>query len=210
MKKGLIFDLDGTLWDATAQITPSWNEVFARYPEYGTHLTLGVTKSLMGKTMEEIAAVLFPKVEEEKRNSIIKECCDFEITYLEKYGGVLYPHLEETLAELAGGYLLFIVSNSQDGYVQTFLKRHELGRYFADIEMSGRTGLDKGGSIRLLAGRNGLERAAYVGDTAGDQKGAQLAGLPFVWASYGFGLVKNADYEIREFAELPELARVIL
>jgi phosphoglycolate phosphatase len=160
MKQGLIFDLDGTLWDATAQITPSWNEVFARYPEYGAHLTLGVTQSLMGKTMEEIAAVIFPKVEEAKRNSIIKECCDFEITYLEKYGGVLYPRLKETLAELAGRYLLFIVSNSQDGYVQTFLKRHELGGYFADIEMSGRTGLDKGGSIRLLAGRNGLERAA--------------------------------------------------
>jgi phosphoglycolate phosphatase len=63
---------------------------------------LRATKDLMGKTMEEIAAVIFPKVEEAKRNSIIKECCDFEITYLEKYGGVLYPRLEETLAELAG------------------------------------------------------------------------------------------------------------
>ena len=210
MRKGIIFDLDGTLWDATAQITPSWNEVFARYPEYGAHLTLGVTKSLMGKTMEEIAAVIFPQMAGQKRNAIIKECCDFEITYLEKYGGVLYPRLTETLAELSLNYSLFIVSNSQDGYVQTFLKFHRLGRYFADIEMAGRTGLSKGGNIKLLAARNALERAVYVGDTAGDQQAANLAGVPFVWAKYGFGQVTGAEYEIDKFGALPELVRKIL
>ena len=210
MKKGLIFDLDGTLWDATAQITPSWNEVFARYPELGIKLDLTRTKSLMGKTMEEIAAVIFPTLAEKKRNGIIKECCDFEITYLERYGGVLYPGLEETLKVLSADYQLFIVSNSQDGYVQTFLQRHELGRYFADIEMSGRTGLNKGGNIRLVVQRNGLDRAAYVGDTTGDQEGARLAGIPFVWAKYGFGQVANADREIENFTELPVLARELL
>lgn len=46
-------------------------------------------------------------------------------------------------------------------------------RYFEDIEMSGRTGLDKGKNIRLLMERNHIGQAVYVGDTKGDEKAAR-------------------------------------
>ena len=35
--------------------------------------------------------------------------------------------------------------------------------------------------------RNRITSAAYVGDTQGDLEAARLAGIPFVWAAYGFG-----------------------
>jgi len=31
-KRGIIFDLDGTLWDALAQVVPAWNIALNRLP----------------------------------------------------------------------------------------------------------------------------------------------------------------------------------
>ena len=72
------------------------------------------------------------------------------------------------------------MSNCQDGYVPAFLHAHKLGQYFADIEMSGRTGLDKGSNIKLIMERNNIESAVYIGDTEGDEKAARFAGIPFI------------------------------
>lgn len=45
----------------------------------------------------------------------------------------------------------------------------------------------------------------YVGDTQGDCDGARLAKISFVYASYGFGKVKEYDYIIEEVADLAKL-----
>ena len=39
MNKGILFDVDGTLWDSAAQVAESWNEVLARYPHLGVRIT---------------------------------------------------------------------------------------------------------------------------------------------------------------------------
>ncbi len=68
--------------------------------------------------------------------------------------------------------------------------------------MSGRTGMDKGKSIKLLMERNGVQNAVYVGDTEGDENAARYAGIPFIWASYGFGKAKSPDKVIGSIREL--------
>ena len=47
--------------------------------------------------------------------------------------------------------------------------------------------------------------AAYVGDTQGDYEAALEAGIPFIWASYGFGTPAEYDARIDTFAGLLEL-----
>ena len=31
MKRGIVFDLDGTLWDSSQEVVSSWNEVLKNY-----------------------------------------------------------------------------------------------------------------------------------------------------------------------------------
>ena len=123
--------------------------------------------------------------------------------YLAEYGGQLYGDVRtvmETLKE--NNHRLFIVSNCQSGYIQAFLKYHQLGDLFEDYEMSGQTGLSKAENIRLIMERNHVKSAVYVGDTEGDEKAAHSAGIPFIHAAYGFGKAKNPEGRIDSLEEM--------
>ena len=86
------------------------------------------------------------------------------------------------------GYHLYIVSNCQDGYIEDFISWSGCQDLIEDIEDYGRTGKGKADNIRLLMERNALDCAVYVGDTQGDLDSASAAGIPFIFASYGFGI----------------------
>ena len=211
MNKGIIFDLDGTLWDSSKQVVEAWNQALARITDINYQITTEDMQAVMGKQMDEIATILFPDVSKERRTELLNACFAEEETYLTQHGGILYPHLEEVLQLLIQrGYQLFIVSNCQDGYIESFYTYHKLEKYFKDYEDPGRTGLSKGDNIKLIIERNGLDRAIYVGDTKGDYLSTCENGIPFVHASYGFGKVEEAIYSIASIQMLPALADELL
>ena len=98
-----------------------------------------------------------------------------------------------------------ICSNCGLGYIETFLQLTGLGPAVCDTENPGRTGLTKAENIKLLLRRNEIDRALYLGDTAGDQAAAAGAGIPFVHAAYGFGAVPDAALRIPALPALPAL-----
>ena len=53
--------------------------------------------------------------------------------------------------------------------------------------------------------RNGIESAVYVGDTQGDADACKKAGVPMIYAAYGFGDVKGDYVTIHSFDELLRL-----
>ena len=205
----LIFDLDGTLWDAMEPIYAAWEEALADSSLPHVTLTHAFLAGCMGKTPEEIARLAFPDAAEDLRLQEMAQLYARENAILRKRGGTVYPHVPEVLEQLSQRYALYIVSNSQDGYVQAFLSWSGL-RCFRDIEMAGRTGLDKGDNIRLIMERNGVSRAVYIGDTQGDADAAAKAGIPLIFAAYGFGSVPDAKHVIHSFSELPETAAALL
>ncbi len=207
MRKAVIFDLDGTLWDATGQVFKIWNRVFERRQELTIRLTQHDMENYMGKTMEEIGGMLFPDLNHSMQEEIMAECGKEEVVYLREHGAVLYDGARETITLLKRECDLYIVSNCQDGYVNSFLTAHRFEDDFKDIEMSGRTGMDKGENIRLLMERNGVTRAVYVGDTQGDEIAARFAGIPFIYAAYGFGQAVRPDRIIHSIRELPDMLR---
>ncbi|MGN1345900.1 MAG: HAD family hydrolase [Eubacteriales bacterium] len=187
---GILFDLDGTLWDATGVTADTWKTVLARHPDVRCALpmTQETVQRYMGLTNEELARIFFPELAYEDAFALMKESCALENEWLPVRGGILYDGTAETLARLkADGYRLFIVSNCQAGYIEAFLQAHGFAALFEDIECSGNTGLCKADNLRLVMERCGLNHPVYVGDTVSDSTAARTAGLPFVYAKYGFG-----------------------
>ncbi|MFJ7913703.1 MULTISPECIES: HAD family hydrolase [unclassified Lysinibacillus] len=198
----IIFDLDGTLWDSSKTVAQSWTQVVQRSPYGKGKITEEDLSKTMGLQIQEIAAILFDYLDEEKQMELILACCQQEQDDLLRNGGILYPQLEETLLALSKKFRLFIVSNCQEGYIETFYAFHKLEKYFLDFENPGRTGLSKGENIQLIMKRNHIKKAVYVGDTQGDMLSAKFAGIPFVFASYGFGKPEEYDYIIEKPIDL--------
>ncbi|WP_409298937.1 HAD family hydrolase [Peribacillus sp. SCS-26] len=198
----IIFDLDGTLWNSLDSIITAWNKVLK---EYNLEVKKEELQAVTGLQMKEIGERLFPSLEKDERTRILAECNAVECRWLSQQGGILYDGLEEVLSYLSERYKLFIVSNCQDGYIEAFYTFHGLERFFKDYENPGRTGLTKGENIKLIMERNSLLKAIYVGDTESDRKAAETAGVPFVYADYGFGTPLSYDYKISSLQELKEL-----
>ncbi|WP_419961249.1 HAD family hydrolase [Psychrobacillus sp. BM2] len=201
----IIFDLDGTLWDSRKTVSKSWSKVVQEVKYGQGEVTEDDLKKTMGLQIKDIAARLFDYLDEAKQMELILICCDREQVDLKREGGVLYPELEEVLQKLSSRYRLFIVSNCQEGYIESFYSYHGLERYFLDFENPGRTGLTKGENIKLLMERNNISAAVYVGDTQGDCDAAKFAGVPFVFANYGFGNPDSYDYLIDKPFDLVDL-----
>lgn len=210
INKGIIFDLDGTLWDSSKEVTASWNIALERFDNIKYRVTVQDMHNLMGKTLEEIFIALFPNLPKENAIEIMRECVKEEDAYIRKHGGNLYPELEKTLEKLSLEYKLYIVSNCQEGYIEAFLEYHKLGKYFLDSENAGRTKKQKGENIKSIVDRNNLDKAVYVGDTQGDYNATKIAGIPFIHAKYGFGKIDEETYFINAISELPILVSKLL
>ena len=209
MKKGIIFDMDGTLWDSADGVAKSWTQVIQNEYKKDMVVTEQDIKRVMGKTMDVIGDIFFPELTPEGRKTLVGKCGDWENEYLRRNGGKLFPELEDTLKALKEKYHLYIVSNCQSGYIEAFLDYYNFGQYFEDIECYGNNEKSKGDNIRLVMDRNGLEQTIYVGDIQGDYDATMQAGATFVHAKYGFGTINTKVAEIEKFSNLPEVAEQV-
>ena len=206
MVKTLIFDIDGTLWDTRAIVARAYDVELEAMGVYDLHVTAEYLTSLFGKTTKEIADVMFARFPEEERVGMIQRCMNAgRKLMVADPCRVGYEGVKETLLKLKENYRLFIVSNSQVGYPELMLEKLELEGVFEDHLCYGQTGLPKGDTIRLLMDRHGITDAVYIGDTQGDLDGADRAGIPFIYCTYGFGTPKRWDAKIDDFRQLPEV-----
>ena len=207
--KAIIFDLDGTLWDTSDTVVRIWNEVLSvKCPSL--KMTKEIMASLMGKNKAQFMDDFFVGVEKSEAEKLITEIFRHEQEYLIKHGANMYDGVIDTLNELKNNYALAIVSNCQSGYLNAFLTHYGLKDLLSDFECAGSSPLPKGENIRLVVQRNGFEKAIYVGDTKSDENAAVEAGLPFVYASYGFGEVDRFNAVINSFEEIKTVAKELL
>lgn len=162
----------------------------------------------MGLPFDEIVKIYYGYLDKEKAEKYTKEAFNKNIDNLLKNGGTLYPKLQETIKKLSKHFRLYIVSNCMEGYIESFLNSSMLKDYFCDYESHGKTKLSKGENIKLVIERNHLKNAIYVGDTLGDKLVAAYAGIPFMYASYGFGNVIEYDYKLNDISKILKVLNV--
>ena len=131
---------------------------------------------------------------------------DTENKYLHDHPcNIGYEDIVQTLEQLAKNHRLFIVSNSQCGYPELCMDKLGLTPYIQGHLCFGDTGTEKGETIRRLMQAHGISSAVYIGDTQGDLEAAQQAGIPFVFAAYGFGNPESWAAKIDNPKQLLEL-----
>lgn len=204
--KAVLFDLDGTLWDACDTLVDAWNHTLhTKFADLGCTLTLTDLQGVMGKTLDEIARLFFPDQPIERARLIVETVCEDEVPVLAAQGGRLYEGIADLLRALHGMYRVGIVSNCQCGYIEAFLAAHGLEEWVDGFLCEGMTHRSKGENIRELAQRLGTDKTVYVGDTASDETAARAAGVLFVHAAYGFGGAEAPDGTVSAPRELPAL-----
>lgn len=206
MFDGIIFDVDGTLWDSTEICARGFNRAIERligkdYPKTNADQL----KTLFGKTTAEIGAGVFPDRSPQEQVDFTLECIKEEMVCFGEEAPKPYPGVPEMVKELSKRYPLFIVSNCEQGYIEFFMDSAGLTSYFKDHLSLGDTGLVKQGNIEEIIRRNHLKKAVYIGDVQGDADSAHGAGIPIVYAAYGFGKIADAEFIIHSPSELLDI-----
>ena len=204
--ESIIFDIDGTLWDSRALVAEGYNIQLRSEGMADRCVTAEALRPLFGKVMTEIADTIFPSIPAPERYALMERCMDTENKYLQANPcRIGYPGVRETMEKLAKNHRLFIVSNSQKGYPELCIEKLGLTDLIQGHLCFGDTGTSKGKTIRALMEKHGITDCAYIGDTQGDYEATVEAGVPFIWAAYGFGAPAGYDHKIDTFADLLRL-----
>ena len=205
---GLILDVDGTIWNTTGIVAEAWNKTIDTFFPQVPHVNAEILKGQFGKTMDVIADNLFGVLSAEDKKILMEKCCIYEQkALLENTKNITYEGVIETLKKLSSIIPIFIVSNCQSGYIELVIEKNKITPLIKDFECFGNTGKSKAENIKLIASRNGLKSPVYVGDTQGDYEACKEAGVPFIWAAYGFGKPEDNNYyaKIDSFTQLESL-----
>jgi phosphoglycolate phosphatase len=190
----LIFDMDGTLWDAVDTYANSWNLVFEKLDIKRT-LGRDDLMQLMGMEGKKLTKVLMPDFDDDRAQGIYMDVNETRRQILPTSGGVMYSGVTAGIKQLATKYKIFILSNCAIGIIPLFINWAGIADDVTDFMAYGQNNMPKHHNMRLLIDKHELKSPVYIGDTNGDAEQTRMAGIPFIFVTYGFG--KTDDYELK-------------
>ena len=199
----LIFDMDGTLWDAVDSYCAIWNATFS---SFGVNRTVSREQLVdcMGLTLD----VIYSRV---AGDAPVVPACDFipvlvenEKKMMSELGGVAYDGVRGGIEQLSEKYVILLLSNCGEGGLENMARHIGISGFVTECVSFGGKKKKKDENMLYLKRKYNLAGPVYVGDTDSDCRSAHKAGLPFVFASYGFGNCSGADLTVASFDELTE------
>jgi phosphoglycolate phosphatase len=190
----LIFDMDGTLWDAVDTYANSWNLVFEKLA-IKRIIGRNDLMQLMGMEGKKLTKILMPDFDDDKAQGIYMDVNETRRQILPTSGGVMYSGVTEGIKQLATKYKLFILSNCAIGIIPLFISWAGIEDDITDSMAYGQNNMPKHHNMQLLIDKHQLKNPVYIGDTNGDAEQTRMAGIPFIFVAYGFG--KTDDYELK-------------
>ena len=201
----IIFDIDGTLTDSTDAVVRAWNRKLGEQDLPYIPLNRELASSLMGKTMDDWALAVMPEVPLTVSREVLGHLEAEENIEIRTNGTNLYPDVRETFELLSKDYDLYILSNCGQGYIEAVMAYGGLDPYVKGHLCFGDNGLDKPDNLKKMIADYQLKNPVYVGDTKRDEECCEIAGVPFIFVSYGFGDVPDAQYRCDSLRDLPDV-----
>jgi phosphoglycolate phosphatase len=204
----IIFDLDGTLVDTSGDIVRVVNQVLTERG-LGPMDPVDVMSHVGYGTLHLLRAVIGHDPSEQ-------EVAEARARFVEVYAkdpaqdSHLYPGVRETLDALVTGRSMAVVSNKAGKLVRATIESVDLTGYFHPVLGGDELGQLKpapDGLLEAMRVRDGRpESTVMVGDMNLDVLAGKAAGTRTVFATYGFGALREGDPEpdgvIDAFAEL--------
>ncbi|GAA3964444.1 HAD family hydrolase [Mucilaginibacter dorajii] len=199
----LIFDMDGTLWDAVDTYANSWNLTFEKL-QIQRIINRNELVGLMGMEGKKLTKVLMPDFDDDKALDVYLDVNETRRQILPTSGGNVYPGVTEGIKRLATKYKVLVLSNCAIGIIPLFIKWAGIEDVVTDYMAYGENNMPKHHNMRLLMDKHQLENPVYIGDTQGDAEQTRMAGIPFIFVSYGFGHTGDFDLKFDDFESLTD------
>ena len=194
----LIFDMDGTLWDAVETYTLAWNAYFKKHG-LSNFLTKSDLDALMGMEEEKFLEKVLPDYTPEDRKSCYKEVIQLQYDMIDQIGGHIYSGVQKYLPLLHKKYPLFIVSNCPKDTIHHFMKFAGIEHLITSSLSHGQNYKPKHENISSLVADYNLKNPRYIGDTQGDMIQSEKAKVPFLFMTYGFGTCDTFEKSFDDF-----------
>ncbi|MDR2032854.1 MAG: HAD hydrolase-like protein [Azoarcus sp.] len=210
----IVFDLDGTLIDSAAAIVASYRAAFAAC---GVAPVRGIDAEIVGPPIDETLRLLSGSG---NPALLARLAAAFRQGY--DTAGVLetapYPGIGAMLSALrATGRTLYLATNKRILPTRLIVRRlgwddHFAAVYALDLFTPRLPG--KAAMIGRLLADHGIDtaRAVYVGDRLEDGEASEANGLPFIAATWGYGIPRASEMATRwRMATTPQaLERMLL
>lgn len=197
----LVFDMDGTLWDAVDSYCEVWNVGFRRFGIERT-VTRDELIACMGLSIGEIYRRIICGAAAPDEREFLAFIESEEKRLMPLLGGTPYPGVKDGIRRLSEAYQVFLLSNCGESGLTDMMRHVGITPYVKEAVTYGATLLPKSENLKMLKAKHSLRQPVYVGDTQGDCNQTRLADMPFVYAAYGFGDCTGYDKSVDLFQEL--------